>query len=152
MPAKALSAIAAAVAAAAVLVPTAAADRAFHTLHADLRPVGTSPLKSGFVNDIHTNGVVNGAHEIYHLNGASPGTTYQVSILFYALDPTCSTAPVTIPTTQLTTNGAGNGNARFTFPAGPPSPLAGRLNGIRWTIVGTDGTAYDTACAVLTLD
>jgi len=147
-----LSTVAAAWVLAAVLAPTAAADKAFHTLHADLRPVGASPLKSGFVNDIHTNGVVNGAHEIYHLNGASPRTTYQVSIQFFALDPTCSTAPVTFPTAQLTTNGAGNGNADFTFPAGPPSPLAGQLNGIRWTITGADGTAYDTACAVLTLD
>jgi hypothetical protein len=149
---KTLTLVAAACAVAAVLAPAAAADKAFHTLHADLRPVGASPLKSGFVNDIHTNGVVNGAHEIYHLNGASPRTTYQVTILFYLLDPTCSTAPVSIPTAQLTTNGAGNGNAGFTFPAGPPSPLAGQLNGIRWTIAGSDGTAYDTACAALTLD
>jgi hypothetical protein len=147
-----LGAIAAACALAAVLAPAASADKAFHTLHADLRPVGASPLKSGFVNDIHQNGVVNGAREIYHLNGASPRTTYQVAIQLYLFDPTCAGAPLTIPTSQLTTNGAGNGNADFTFPAGPPSPLAGQLHGIRWTITGTDGTAYDTACAVLTLD
>ena len=35
----------------------ASADQAFHTLHADVVPVGSAPLKSGFVNDIHTNGV-----------------------------------------------------------------------------------------------
>jgi hypothetical protein len=152
MPGKTLSAVAAACALAAVLAPTAAADKVFHTLHADLRPVGASPLQSGFVNDVHTNGLVNAAREIYHLSGASPRTTYQVAILLYPLDPTCTTAPVTFPTAQLTTNGAGNGNSDFTFPAGPSSPLAGQRSGIRWTVTGTDGTAYDTACAVLTLD
>jgi hypothetical protein len=138
--------------AAAVLVPAAAADKVFHTLHADLRPIGAAPLGSGFVNDIHTNGVVNGAHEIYHVSGAGPNTTYQVSILLYPLDPTCSSTPIVVPTTQLTTNGAGNGNARFTFPAGPPSPLAGPEHGIRWVLTGPSGPAYDTACAVLELD
>ena len=152
MSGKTLSAVAAACALAAVLAPAASADKAFHTLHAGLRPVGASPLRSGFVNDIHTNGNVNSAHEVYHLNGASPSTTYQVTIQLYLQDPTCAGAPLAVPTAQLTTNGAGNGNADFTFAAGPPSPLAGLLHGIRWTITGTDGTAYDTACAVLTLD
>jgi hypothetical protein len=90
-------------------------------VHADLHAVGGAPLQSGFVNDVHTNGVVNGAHQIYHLNGASPNTTYAVTINLYLGDPTCTTAPIAIPTATITTNGAGNGNGRFTFPAGPPS-------------------------------
>ena len=118
---------------------TAAADSTFHTLHAALKPVGANPLQSGFVNDVHTNGVVNAAHEIYHLAGASPNTTYAVSINLYIADPSCSSAPVAFPTTQLTTNGAGNGNARFTFPAGPPSGLEGFVSGIRWTLTGPAG-------------
>ena len=84
-----LFALPAAIAVAAVLVPAASADRVFHTLHAEVHPVGSAPLRSGFVNDIHTEGVVNGAHEVYHLNGALPRTTFQVTILFYAADPTC---------------------------------------------------------------
>jgi hypothetical protein len=134
------------------IVSSAAADRAFHTLHAELTSVGAAPLRSGFVNDIHTNGVVNGAHEIYQLNGALPGTTFQVTILFYALDPSCSSAPLTFPTAQLTTNGAGNGQARVTFPAGRPSPLAGTTSGIRWQLTGPGGAAYETGCHPLTLD
>src|SRR3712207_4297736 len=121
---------------AAVLAPTAAADRVFHTLHAPLFSVNGAPLKSGFVNDVHTEGVVNAAHEIYHLSGARPNTTYQVQILLYLGSPTCSTAPLVFPTTTLTTNRVGNGNARFTFPAGPPSGLEGTTHGIRWQLIG----------------
>jgi hypothetical protein len=145
-----LFALPAVVAAATVLVPAATADRVFHTLHAELHSVGGAPLRSGFVNDIHTNGVVNAAHEIYHLNGAIPRTTFQVTILFYVADPTCSTAPLMFPTATVTTNGAGNGNARITFPAGPPS--TGPTNGIRWEFSTAAGVAYATDCAPLDLD
>ena len=55
------------------------------------------------------------------------------------------------PTATLTTNGAGNGNARFTFAAGPPSELS--VNGIRWQFSTAAGVvAYETDCARLTLD
>jgi hypothetical protein len=145
-----LSLLPAVAAAATVLVPTASADQVFHTLHAEVHAVGGAPLRSGFVNDVHTEGVVNGAHEIYHLNGALPSTTFQVSILFYFADPSCSTAPIVLPTATLTTNAAGNGNARFTFPAGPPS--TGPTNGIRWQFSTAAGVAYATDCAPLDLD
>jgi hypothetical protein len=134
------------------LAPTAAADQVFHTLHADLTAVNGAPLKSGFVNDVHTNGVVNSAQEIYHLSGAAASTTYQVTIFLYPFDPTCSTAPIMFPTTTVTTNGAGNGNAQFTFAAGPPTPLTGGLHGILWQFTGPDGLAYETGCNPLTLD
>jgi hypothetical protein len=136
----------------ALLASNAAADKVFHTLHAPLVAVNGAPLKSGFVNDVHTNGVVNSAVEIYHLNGASPNTTYQVTILLYLFDPSCSTAPIVFPTTTISTNGAGNGNANFKFPAGPPSPLAGAKHGILWQFTGPNGLAYETACNTLTLD
>jgi hypothetical protein len=135
-----------------LLAPNAAADRVFHTLHADLHSVNGAPLQSGFVNDVHTNGVVNAAHEIYHVSGASPNTTYQVAIFLYLFDPSCSTAPLILPTAQLTTNGAGNGNANFTFPAGPPSPLTGPTHGILWRLIGPTGVAYETGCNPLVID
>ncbi|MGE5690500.1 MAG: hypothetical protein ACM33B_08080 [Pseudomonadota bacterium] len=141
-----------AAAAAVVLVPAATADQTFHTLHADLHAVGSAPLRSGFVNDIHTEGVVNAAHEIYHLNGATPGTTYQVTILLYLGDPSCSSAPLMFPTATVETNGAGNGNADFTFPAGPPSGIEGIESGIRWQLSTASGVAYATHCAPLTID
>jgi len=138
------------IAAAIVLVPAATADRVFHTLHAELHPVGGAPLQSGFVNDVHTEGVVNAAIEIYHLNGALPNTTYQVTIQFYFGDPTCTSTPGAIPTATLTTNGAGNGNARAGFPAGPPSTLP--TSGIRWELSTPAGVAYETDCAPLDID
>ena len=149
---KALSVTALSLVSLLLLAPNAAGDQAFHTLHADLHPVGGAPLQSGFVNDVHTNGVVNAAHEIYHLNGASPNTTYQVAIFLFLLDPTCSTAPLIFPTAQLTTNGSGNGNADFTFPAGPPSPLTGPTHGILWRLIGPSGVAYETGCNPLVID
>jgi hypothetical protein len=96
-------------------------DRAFHTLHADLHAVGGAPLQSGFVNDVHTNGVVNGAHQIYHLNGASPNTTYAVTINLYLGDPTCTTAPIAIrpPRSRRTARGTGTAGSR-SRPGRPP--------------------------------
>lgn len=137
---------------AALFAGAAAADRTFRTLHAELKPIGPEPLRSGFVNDIHTNGTVNAAHEIYHLAGASPNTTYTISILLYIADPTCTSEPLTFQTAEVTTNGAGNANARVTFPAGPPSGLEGITHGIRWVFTGPAGPAYATDCAPLTVD
>ena len=130
----------------------ASADQAFHTLHADVVPVGSAPLKSGFVNDIHTNGVQNGAHERYALNGALPDTTFQVTIHLFLFDPTCSTAPLAFPTATLETNGRGNGEAKAEFPAGPPSPLAGFSHGILWQFSVGGSVVYETGCYPLTLD
>ena len=144
--------LALAVGVAAVLAPTAAADKAFHTLHAPLFSVAGAPLKSGFVNDVHTDGVVNAAHEIYHLSGARPNTTYQVTILLYPGSPTCAGTPIALPTTTVTPNRAGNGNARFTFPAGPPTGLEGAVHGIRWILTGPQGVDYQTGCHPLTID
>jgi hypothetical protein len=56
-------------------------------------------------------------------------------------------APVDVPTAQLTTNGAGNANASFTFPAGPPSPLT--QNSAIWQLVDASGVAYQTSCQVV---
>jgi len=132
---------------------SAAADQVFHTLHADLVPVGGAPLQSGFVNDVHTNGVVYSAHERYQLNGALPSTTFQVTIHLYPFDPTCSTAPVVFPTTTLTTNGNGNGEAQFDFLASPTPPaLVGPTHGILWELSVGPTVVYHTACYPLKLD
>lgn len=135
-----------------MLATTAVADQAFHTLHADVAPVGSAPLQSGFVNDIHTNGVQNSAHERYVLNGALSDTTFQVTIHVFLFDPTCSTSPVALPTATLETNGHGNGEAKAEFPAGPPSPLAGFTHGILWQFSVGGTVVYQTGCHPLTLD
>jgi hypothetical protein len=132
--------------------PAAAADRLYHSQHIALQPVGDSPLGSGFVQNIHANGPNVYGHEIYHLSGAVPNTTYQVTLLLYPFDPSCSTAPVPVPTTQLHTNGAGNGNANFFFrPADVPAEIRNATHGIRWTVTSAN-SAYETACSAVHLD
>lgn len=132
--------------------PGAAADRFYHAQHLDLQPVGASPLDSGFVENIHANGPNIYGHEIYVLEGAAPNTTYQVTVLLYLFDPSCSTAPVALPTAQLTTNGVGNGQADSVFrPSDVPPEIRNATHGIRWTITGLS-SSYETACSAVTLD
>jgi len=147
-------AVLATAAAALAFVSAASADQVFHTLHAELTPVGDAPLQSGFVNDIHVNGPQIAALERYVVNGAAPNATYQVTILVWPADPSCSgTPPVALPTSTLTTNARGNGEADFTFPAGgPPTGLEGLESGIAWTLSLGDVVQYQTGCNTLTLD
>ena len=134
-----------------VAVPAAFADQLFHTSHAAVYPVAGAPLQSGFVNDIHSNGVVNSAHEEYHLNGAQPNTTYQVQLVIYG-DPSCAGSPfLTIPAAMVTTNGAGNGNADATFPAGPPNNPPLRV-GIVWQFIANGAPVYATDCVQVSVD
>ena len=138
-------------AAALVIVPLAAADQVFHTSHAAVHAVAGAPLQSGFVNDIHSNGAVNSAREEYHLNGAQPDTTYQVQLVIYG-NQSCSGTPFAFPTAQLTTNGAGNGNAGFFFPAGPPNNPPLQI-GIVWQFLSPTGApVYETDCVPVTVD
>ena len=132
-------------------VPAALADQVFHTSHANLHAVAGAPLQSGFVNDIHTNGVVNSAHEEYHLAGAQPDTTYQVVLVIFG-SPSCGGAPLLVfPSTIVTTNGAGNGNANRQFPAGPPNDPPLQV-GIVWQFQSGGVPVYATDCVTVTAD
>ena len=142
---------AAVVAVALIAVPTAFADQLFHTSHAAVHSVAGAPLRSGFVNDIHTSGVVNSAHEEYHLNGAQPGTTYQVQLVIYP-SQSCAGSPfLTIQSSLLTTDGAGNGNANFTFPAAAPNNPPLQV-GIVWQFLSNGVPVYATDCVPVTVD
>ena len=142
---------AAVVAVALIAVPTAFADQLFHTSHAAVHSVAGAPLRSGFVNDIHTSGVVNAAHEEYHLNGAQPGTTYQVQLVIYP-SQSCAGSPfLTIQTSMLTTDGVGNGNANFTFPAAAPNNPPLQV-GIIWQFLSNGVPVYATDCVPVTVD
>ena len=142
---------AAVVAVALIAVPTAFADQLFHTSHAAVHSVAGVPLRSGFVNDIHTSGVVNAAHEEYHLNGAQPGTTYQVQLVIYP-SQSCAGSPfLTIQTSMLTTDGVGNGNANFTFPAAAPNNPPLQV-GIVWQFLSNGVPVYATDCVPVTVD
>jgi hypothetical protein len=143
--------VAAIAAAALVVAPATFADQVFHTSHAAVHAVAGAPLHSGFVNDIHTNGVVNSAHEEYHLNGAQPGTTYQVQLVIYGSQSCAGTPFLTFTSAQLTTNGAGNGNADFTFPAGPPNNPPLQV-GIVWQFLSNGIPVYATDCVPVSVD
>ena len=152
MPRKAWIAAAVAAASAALAAAPALADQVFHTSHAALHAVAGAPLRSGFVNDIHTNGNVNSAREEYQLNGAQPGTTYQVQLVIYP-SQSCAGAPfLTIPSSTLTTNGVGNGTSSFVFPAGPPNDPPLRV-GIVWQFLSSTGSVvYATDCVPVAVD
>lgn len=131
------------------VVSSAAADQAFRTSHANLTPVGSASLHSGFVNDVHTNGVQIYAQERYQLNGAAPNTTYGVTLQISFADASCLSANLTIPTATFTTNTSGNGEAGFTFYF--PGPGASDVF-IRWVISAGGVLQYETGCIPVTLD
>src|SRR5215475_5548125 len=141
------------VSAVAVFAPAAtaladSAPQAFHTLIAPLSAVGNAPLHSGWVSDSHANSAVIGAHEGYHVNGASPNTTYQVVIQFYPGVTGCPGNAVAVPTASFTTNASGNGNAKWVFPGGPRAPIT--QNSAIWQLVGPGNVvAYQTDCQLV---
>jgi hypothetical protein len=137
------------VAALLAIATSATANGVFHTLHADLSSVNGEPLQSGWVNDIHMNGNRSAAHEVYHIAGASPNTSYQVVIVFFTGTTTCAGTPALVPTATLMTNGAGAANGTHDFAAGPPSPIM--EDSAIWELVDSSGVAYATACHEITI-
>lgn len=136
----------------AVAAPVAAADAVYHSQHIALSPVGGASLRSGFVENIHADGPQVYAHELYVLNGADPDTTYQVTVLLYPFDPSCSSDPVSIPTASFHTNAAGDGLGQAILrPEDVPAALRGATHGIRWEVAG-GGSTYGTGCSSVTLD
>lgn len=131
------------------------ADAVYHSQHIDLAPVDGAPLKSGFVENIHVNGPQIYAQERYVLNGASPNTAYQVTLLIYPFDTSCTAepAPVTLPTANFRTNLQGNGVGRAVFtPADVPEMWRTATHGLRWQLWANESVRYETACAAVTLD
>jgi hypothetical protein len=110
-------------------------------------------LRSGFVENIHTNGPQIYAQERYVLNHALPSTTFEVHLVAYPFDPSCTSAPVDFGFVTLTTNGAGNGVARRTFHVSDvPLQLRDATHGIRWEVRSGATTIYATGCEAVTLD
>jgi hypothetical protein len=139
-----------------ILAPAALADRDYHAEHLPLVPVGAAPLDSGFVENIHPNGPQVYAHEIYSLKGAAPETTYLVYLLVHLVDTGCdSLAATSFGSTELQTNGAGNGTADRFIPS-VPEAIRDQTHGVRWevrTVVsGVETLVYRTGCTNVTLD
>ena len=146
--------VAAAVLSVGLTVAPALGDGVYHSSHIQLLPTGATPLRSGFVENIHANGPNVFAREIYVLNGAQPNTTYQVTLNIFAFDPSCTGAPAAVvPTATITTNAAGNGRGDAVFrPADVPAVLRNATHGAIWTVSDSSGVAYSSGCEVVTLD
>jgi hypothetical protein len=133
----------------------ALADQVYHSQHIALMPIGGAPLRSGFVENIHANGPVIYAHEVYVLNGAMPNTTYNVTLNGYQASTICSGAPdIVIPAASLLTNVAGNGKAQHIFVPSDVTGLHGLTVHIVWTLTKAGATqpAYKTDCKKVVLD
>ncbi len=132
---------------------TAFADQVYHSQHIALMPVGGASLRSGFVENIHVNGLTLYAHEVYVLNGAAPSTTYQVTLEGYLSSATCAgAADLSIPTAKLVTNTSGNGKAQAFFRPADVKGLAPATVHIRWTVAKGGVLAYETSCQKVVLD
>jgi len=139
--------------AALVSAHAAAADAVYHSEHMELTPVAGAQLRSGFVQNIHANGPKVYARERYVLNGASPNANYEVRLLVHLFDDTCSNAPVVFGTTQLATNGAGNGTAQLLIrPEDVPPAVRNATHGVHWEVWQGGTLAYRTACTSVELD
>lgn len=148
-----LIAATAALLAVASLSTVALADRAYHSSHIPLEPVGGAPLRSGFVENIHPNGPNVYAVEVYVLNGAEAGTEYQVFLNVFPFDPSCSGAPAaSINTATIVTNPAGNGRGTIHLIPADAAGLRGATHGAMWTVETGGAVAYATACEVVVLD
>jgi hypothetical protein len=117
-----------------------------------LASVGDAPLKSGFVENIHPNGPIVYAHEQYVVNGATPTTSYQVTILVFLTDTSCASTPLAIPTATLETTPNGNGVAEVVFTPEDADALRGASHGAIWQLSVDDTVVYQTACSVIVLD
>ena len=144
-----LTALAAMTAAVAV-----SADAVYHSEHLRLRPIGEAPLRSGFVENIHADGPNVYAHEQYVLNGAAPNSSYQVVLMIFPTDTTCSSSSpsIPVPTATITTNAAGNGNAFHVFAPADADGLRGLTVGGMWLVMSGATVAYETACTTIHLD
>jgi hypothetical protein len=131
---------------------SALADGVYHSQHIALSPIGSAPLRSGFVENIHANGPNVAAHEQYVVNGAEPNTTFQVVLMVFASNTTCSGSPLKIPTAVITTNGAGNGNAYHVFTPADADGLHGLTISGKWFLMNGATAEYTTACSVVHLD
>jgi hypothetical protein len=131
----------------------ALADSTYHSTQIPLTPVGSAPLRTGFVENIHANGPIVFAHEVYVVNGGLPNTDFQVAISVWVGDTTCAGDPsFTLPTATLSTNGAGNGQAQHVFTPADANGLHNTTDGATWTLSANGVAIYTTGCETISLD
>jgi hypothetical protein len=149
-----LAVVTAAVLGVGLMVAPALADAGYHSSHIELLPTGATPLRSGFVENIHVNGPNVFAREVYVLNGAQPETTYQITLNIFVTDPSCTGSPgAVVPTAAITTNTAGNGQGAAVFrPADVPAVLRNATHGIIWTVSDASGVVFSSGCERVSID
>jgi hypothetical protein len=101
------------------------------------------------VVNIHTNGPIVYAHEIYTLRQATPGA-YTVTLTLYPTSLDCSGTTIPIQAATLTTNPQGNGQADAKFTPEQADGLRGSTLSARWSVSGP--ASYVSDCMVITLD
>ena len=137
---------------------TAFADQTFHSVRLLLVPIGDNSLRNGDVIDIHANGPVIYAVEEYHLNGATPNTTYVVEYLITGAPfgtAVCGSGAFPFPngaTVKTDPNGDGNSQLKS-----PPSFVTGlglhnTVLGLSWVFLSGGTPAYQTSCIPVGLD
>ncbi len=135
------------------IVVNVSADVSYHTERINLEPVGGAPLRSGAVINIHANGPQIFAHELYELNGASANTTYNVVLMLFLGNTSCSgTADLVMTTASLSTNISGNGQADHVFTPQDAAGLSGLTVSAQWQLWNGATLDYQTECSVVTLD
>jgi len=130
----------------------AQADAVYHSEHLALKPTGSAPLRSGFVENVHADGPNVYAHEEYAVNGALANAQLGVVLRIYPGDTSCSSTPIRIPTATITTNAAGNGTAYHVFAPADADGLRGSTVGGRWVLTNGGAVVYRTACTTIHLD
>ena len=126
-------------------------DAVYHSQHIALHPVGTAPLSSGFVENIHANGPTVYAMERSVLAHARPGS-YAMTLHPFG-DTSCTTGIGAIPSVTFATNAVGNGVGQLRLPsAAIPAGFHGATIGVVWELAGTTGATYATTCSTVVLD
>jgi hypothetical protein len=133
---------------AAAVAAAASADSAYHTERLELRGLNGAP-GGGMVVNVHPNGPIAYAHEIYTLSGAIAGT-YQVALHIFPASLTCSGGSAVIPTATIETNAHGNGRADVKFTPADAAGIRGLTLSANGTVTGP--ATYVTDCTVITLD
>jgi hypothetical protein len=141
----------AAVIAAALLPPVAAADQVYHSEHLNLMPVGEEPLRSGFVENIKAEGPRIYAHEIFVLSGARARTTYTVTRHFFRGEK-CYGTVFHQEVATLETNLAGNARGDVFVAPADVEGFEG-THAVKWTFENASETvAYRTRCTTVEID
>lgn len=133
----------------AALAGTARADDAYHTERLEFVGLGGAP-GGGMVVNVHADGPQVYAHEIYALRHAVAGTYVVLLNVFPASLDCTGPGSFSVPTAELTTNTAGNGEASFVFTPELVEPFRGLTFSISWTVVGP--ATYVSRCTVVVLD